>query len=83
MTEKEYLNDALSSQKFISGNYDMWAGECVLKNLRDTMLNILDDEHCIQAAIFNEMSSRGWYDPQMATEQEITLLRNKLQSNNG
>ncbi len=80
MNEKEHLDDALSSQKFISSTYNTYAGECVLKNLRDTMLNILEDEHCIQTKLFNEMSARGWYDPQMATEQEINLLKNKLQS---
>lgn len=81
MTEKEYLDDALSSQKFIAGSYNTLAGECVLKNLKDTMLNILDDEHCIQSTLFNMMSSKGWYDPKMATEQEVKLLKDKLQNN--
>lgn len=80
MDEKQQLEDALASQKHISSNYNIWAGECVLKNLKDTMLNILCDEHRIQSSIFNELSAKGGYDPQMATEQEIKLLRKTLES---
>ncbi len=80
MTEKENLTDMLSSQKFISGNYNIWAGECVSENLRNTMLNILDDEHCIQNEIFNEMSTRGWYPVKPASPQEIDTIKNKFES---
>ncbi len=71
MTEKEILTDCLSSQKFVTGNYNIWAGECVNEQLRSTFLNILDDEHRIQADIFNDMSANGWYATQPADQQKL------------
>ncbi len=81
MTEKEYLDDALSSQKFISGNYNIWAGECVCEPLRNAMLNILDEEHNIQNQIFDEMSSKGWYQVKPANPQEVQTLKDKFKPN--
>lgn len=78
MNEHEYLQDALSSQKYICANYNGYASQCVLKNLKDTMLNILQDEHDIQLQLFNELSAKGWYDPQMVTQSQIDLLKSQL-----
>ena len=47
--------DALSSQKFIAEAYNSFANECAAANIRDELLNILQDEHNIQADIFGEM----------------------------
>lgn len=75
MTEKEILQDCLSSQKFTSANLNTFAGECVCEQLRSAFLNILDDEHRIQADIFNDMSSRGWYPTQPADQQQLQQLK--------
>ena len=53
--EKEILNDFIISQKLISSSYNTFAGECVNEQLRNAFLNILDDEHAIQANIFENM----------------------------
>ena len=59
MGEKEILQDGLISQKLISGSYNTFAGECVNEQLRNTFLNILDDEHRIQADMFGTMLVTG------------------------
>lgn len=77
MTEKDILQDCLSSEKYTTTNYNIWAGECVCEQLRSAFLNILDDEHRIQADIFNEMSSKGWYQVQPADQQQIQQVKQK------
>ena len=78
MTEKEILQDCLSSQKFTTSNLNTWAGECVCEQLRSAFLNILDDEHRIQADIFNDMSSNGWYQTKPADQQQIQQIKQKF-----
>ncbi len=78
LTEKEILQDCLSSQKFTTSNLNTWAGECVCEQLRSAFLNILDDEHRIQADIFNDMSSKGWYPTQPADQQQLQQVKQKF-----
>jgi len=78
MTEKDILQDCLSIEKFTSSNYNTYAGECVCEQLRSAFLNILDDEHRIQAAIFTDMSSKGWYPVQPADQQQLQQVKQKF-----
>ena len=80
LDEKNILQDSLISQKLITESYNTYAGECVNQQLRDTMLNILDDEHCIQADIFNSLQSHGWYKPEPAQQQKIAQAKQKFTS---
>ncbi len=76
--DKEVLGDCLNSQKQITASYNTYAGECVNTRLRSAFLNILDEEHCIQADIYADMNSRGWYLPEQAEQQKIKQTRDKL-----
>ena len=77
LTEKELLQDGLISQKLISGSYNSFAGECVNPQLRGAFLNILDDEHQIQADMFNCLQSKGWYQVEPAEQQKVQQARQK------
>jgi len=79
LTDQEALNDAVASQKQISSSYNTYAGECVMPQLRDELLCILDEEHDIQADFFNEMQTRGWYQVKPAEQQMITETKQKFQ----
>ena len=59
----------------MTGTYNTWAGECVNGNLRDDFLCILKEEHEIQAELFSEMQSHGWYQTKPAEQQELNTLR--------
>ncbi len=78
MTEKEILQDCLSSQKFATTNYNIWAGECVNPQLKSAFLNILDDEHKIQQDIFTDMNTNGWYPVQPAEQQKLQQVKQKF-----
>ena len=78
LDEKQILQDSLISQKLITDSYNTYAGECINQQLKDTMLNILDDEHKIQADLFNCMQSHGWYTAEPAEQQKIQKARQKF-----
>ena len=78
LSEQEILKDSLITQKHIADSYNTYAGECTSQQLRNTMLNILDEEHNIQADIFNSLKSHGWYQPEPAEQQKIANARQKL-----
>ena len=80
MSDKEYLDDSLASQKLISDNYNTFANECVNPTLRNDFMNILSDEHKIQSEIFTEMQSRGWYQVKPADQQAVCQAKQKFQS---
>jgi len=78
MCEKDIMQDLLSSQKHITGTYNIFAGECVNLNLRDEFLHILKEEHEIQSEIFTEMQNHGWYQVKPVPQQELDQLRQKF-----
>ncbi|MGI5935542.1 MAG: spore coat protein [Oscillospiraceae bacterium] len=78
LSEKEILQDCLISQKQLTDSYNTYAGECVNEQLRGAFLNILDDEHRIQADIFCNLQSNGWYQVEPADQQKIQKARQKF-----
>lgn len=75
--DKEIVNDFISSQKFVTGNYNTFAGECVNEQLRNDFLNILKEEHCIQAELWTDANTRGWYPTKPAPANEISMVLQK------
>ena len=78
MSDKEILQDGLISQKHITESYNIFAGECVNEQLRSTFLNILDDEHKIQADMFCGLQSNGWYQVENAPVQKVQQAKQKF-----
>ena len=78
LSEKEILQDGLISQKHITESYNTFAGECVNEQLRSTFLNILGDEHRIQADMFCNLQSNGWYQVENAPAQKVQQARQKF-----
>lgn len=78
MGAKEILQDSLISQKLITDSYNTFAGECVNPQLRGAFLNILEDEHNIQASVFSTMQSKGWYQVEPAEQQKIQQAKQKF-----
>lgn len=68
--EKEALDDALTSVKTATGNYNTFSNECVHENVRNVMLKILEQEHEIQDDVFKIMHDKGLYPTPEAGEQE-------------
>lgn len=80
MGDKELMNDSIASQKMIESTYNTYANECVNPSLRSDFLNILKEEHDIQADLFSEVQKRGWYQTKPADQNEIAQSKQKFQS---
>jgi len=77
-SDKDRLQDALASQKFIAGNYNTFTTECATPEVRGVFMSILKDEHEIQNEIFTEMQKRGWYQVQPADQQKLQQAKTKF-----
>ena len=80
LTDQEILEDMLSSQKAITGVYNTFTNECAHQCVRTDLMNILQDEHNIQANIFTELQKRGWYAVTDADAQQVTQARDKFRT---
>ena len=80
MQDKDLMLDILSSQKFVTGNYNTSTNECATTNLRQDFMNILHEEHEIQAELFTEIHNRGWYPTTPAEQPKIDQARQKYQN---
>lgn len=80
LDDKTMMDDSLCSEKEITANYNLTANECATPNIRTEIMNILNEEHQIQAEIFTEMQSRGWYPVEAAEQQKVDKAKQKFQN---
>ena len=78
LSDREIMEDVLTSQKHITGVYNTFSNECAHQALRNDFLNILREEHDIQASVYTEMSKRGWYSPPQAQAQMVEQAKTKF-----
>ncbi len=78
-SDREIMDDILSSQKHITDVYNTFSNECVNQQLQSDMVNILKEEHGIQFAVFSDMQKRGWYSPAAAEAQKINETKTKFE----
>ena len=75
--EKEILGDALAAQKCATTVFNNFSNECVHEGLRNTMLDILADEHTMQQDVFCSMHERGFYPTPDADQNKIDEAKQK------
>ena len=80
MQEKDLMFDMLASEKQAANNYSIFANECACPDLRNDMLNILREQHEMQADVWGEISSRGWYSPPPAEQPKIMQAKQKFEN---
>lgn len=78
-SDREIMDDVLTSQKHITDVYNSYSNECVNQQLQSDMLTILKEEHNMQFDVFADMQKRGWYSPAAAEQQKVTEAKTKFQ----
>lgn len=78
--EKQLLSDALNTQKYSTGNFNLFSNECAHETVRSTVMRILNDEHEIQNEVFHMMSAKGFYPTPAAEQQKIMETKQKFQN---
>ncbi len=77
-TDKNIMTDAIETQKFVTGCYNNSANECANPEVKNVMMDILNEEHCILHDVFEEMSSRGWYPTEEASQAKINEVKSSF-----
>lgn len=77
LSEKDILQDALTTEKMSTSNYNTFSNECVHPEVRNVMRQILDDEHNIQEDVFQMMHERGMYPTPSAEEKKVQEAKAK------
>ncbi len=80
MQEKEIMTDLLTVEKMLAWNYSTFATECATQSVRTDVMNLLNDQHKIQAEVFDLMASKGWYPTEPAEQQKIDKAKQKFMS---
>ena len=78
MNDKEVLTDLLSSQKFVTGAYNTFCCEAAEPTVRNCLLSVLEDEHRIQAELFNTMNQKGFYPVKKAEETKLNAAKQQF-----
>lgn len=79
-TDKEVLGDGLDAQKAATALFNRMANECVHDDLRDTLLDILEEEHEMQVDVFNIMHAKGFYPTPPAEQKKIDEVKSQFGS---
>ena len=79
--DRMMMNDTLNTQKQITQMYNHYAGECSCPQCKDTLMDVLQDEHDMQYEVYQEMAKRGWYTVQCASENEVECACKKFKEN--
>lgn len=81
MEEKAIVNDVLSSTKACLKEYESAILETANMELRQTLQNIRNSQESFQYELFKLAESKGYYtSAQNATQQEISKVKNEIQS---
>ena len=80
-SDREMMNDVLSSQKFITSGYNTTANEAGEPAVKNVIMTILDEEHKIQHEVFSEMQNRGWYQTEAAPQNKVQETKDKFSEN--
>ena len=79
-SEKEIFGDALAASKASTNHYNTFSNECAHENVRNTMLNILAEEHDIQDDVFHMMSARGLYPTPAAEAKKVDEAKQRFKN---
>ncbi len=78
MNDQEYVTDLILAEKKMSGNYDIFASECVNIPLRDDFMSIFAQGHKTQTDLFQLAQSKGWYQVEQAPAAKVSTAYQKF-----
>lgn len=78
MNDRDYVNDMLSFEKYLSNGYNVGLNEAQNPKLHMQIQNILNDVHRCQFDLFNLMFQNGWYKMKAADQQEVSQAHNQF-----
>ena len=82
MQDQEMMEDLLISEGRMTDAYNLFTNECANQSIRDQFLDLLNEEHEMQADLIEEIKNRGWYPTPAAPPQKMEHVRQKYHKEN-
>lgn len=80
MNERDFLNDVLATEKYISDNFNIFAREASNNELHGQVVQILNETHEAARSVFNMMFQNGQYKLTAADPQQIQQAAQQFQN---
>jgi len=71
MNERDFVNDLLSTEKYLSMSYSTTLNEASHQALYQDLLTISNETHQSQRDLYNLMFKNGWYALEAADTQKL------------
>ena len=78
LSEKEIINDALSSEKQLLHVYSTYLAEASCPNLRNELTRVFNETQQMQFELYKAMEQKGWYTTQNAELQQVQQAVDKF-----
>jgi len=78
MNERDYLNDILVNEKYLTNGLNTFSREASHQELFDDVKQILNETHDCARDIFNVMFREGFYELEAAEEQKVQQTKQKF-----
>jgi spore coat protein CotF len=71
MNERDFINDLLTTEKYMTTSYSMALHEASHQGLYNDILTIFTETENCQRDLYNLMFKKGWYSTEAADQQKL------------
>ena len=71
MNERDFINDLLTTEKYMTTSYTMALHEASHKGLYEDLMTIFTETQNSQRDLYNLMFQKGWYSIEAADQQKL------------
>ncbi|ANB59308.1 spore coat protein [Anoxybacteroides amylolyticum] len=79
MNERDFLNDMLTTEKYMTSSYSTFLHEASHQQLYQDALQIFTETQNCQRELYNLMFRKGWYKLEPANEQQLQQTYEQFQ----
>lgn len=77
LTEKELMQDVLTSEKQVISAYSTGITETSCQNLRNVLVDNFTKTQDVQYKVFDAMRQKGWYPTKDAPDADVQEIKNQ------
>lgn len=80
MNTRDMLNDVLTTEKYITDNFNLFTREASHEHLHQVTMGILNESHQAARDVYNLMFKKGWYTLNSAQGQTVQQIQQQFSS---
>lgn len=79
MNERDFINDLLATEKYVTTSYSMALHEASHQGLYNDLMSIFSETQECQRDLYELMFRKGWYGIEAADQQQLQQTYQKFQ----